>query len=55
MHINGNTISEGLPAVSDVAQSLNVSPNYLSSLFIVLARQNTQQHIHDKLIEKATK
>jgi hypothetical protein len=29
MHINGNTISEGLPAVSYVAQSLNVSPNYL--------------------------
>ena len=43
----------GLPSVQDVADALNVSPNYLSSLLTVLTGQSTQQHIHDKLIEKA--
>ncbi|MDE3214655.1 MAG: helix-turn-helix transcriptional regulator, partial [Bacteroidota bacterium] len=43
----------GLPTVQEVAQSLNVSPNYLSSLLKVLTGQSTQQHIHNKLIEKA--
>lgn len=46
-------IEKGLPAVNDIAQSLNVSPNYLSGLLKVLTGQSTQQHIHDKLIEKA--
>lgn len=46
-------IEKGLPTVHDIAQSLNVSPNYLSSLLKVLTGQSTQQHIHDKLIEKA--
>lgn len=46
-------ISKGLPTVAFVAQSLNVSANYLSALLRVLTGQNTQQHIHDKLIEKA--
>lgn len=36
-----------------VAESLHVSPNYLSGLLKVLTGQSTQQHIHDKLIEKA--
>ncbi|MBO0931344.1 helix-turn-helix domain-containing protein [Fibrella aquatilis] len=43
----------GLPTVQYVADALNVSPNYLSSLLTVLTGQSTQQHIHDKLIEKA--
>ena len=43
----------GLPTVQSVADALNVSPNYLSSLLTVLTGQSTQQHIHDKLIEKA--
>ena len=46
-------IFKGLPTVSYVAQSLNVSPKYLSSLLKVLTGQNTQQHIHEKLIAKA--
>ncbi|MEX8548809.1 MAG: helix-turn-helix domain-containing protein [Mucilaginibacter sp.] len=43
----------GLPAVADVAQALNISPNYLSAMLKVLTGQSTQQHIHEKLIEKA--
>jgi AraC family transcriptional activator of pobA len=43
----------GLPTVQYVAGALNVSPNYLSVLLKVLTGQSTQQHIHDKLIEKA--
>ena len=46
-------LEKGLPTVNDIAQSLNVSPNYLSGLLKVLTGQSTQQHIHDKLIEKA--
>lgn len=46
-------ILKGLPTVQHIADSLNVSPNYLSGLLKVLTGQSTQQHIHDKLIEKA--
>lgn len=46
-------IAKGLPTVTAVAQALNLSPKYLSSLLKVLTGQNTQQHIHEKLIEKA--
>jgi len=48
-----NLASLGLPSVHQIADKLNVSPNYLSSLLKGLTGQNTQQHIHDKLIEKA--
>ncbi|HTN45832.1 MAG TPA: helix-turn-helix transcriptional regulator [Flavipsychrobacter sp.] len=44
---------KGIPTVQQVADALHVSPNYLSSLLKVLTGQSTQQHIHDKLIEKA--
>ena len=50
---NDNLIKEGLPTVQNIAKSINISPNYLSSLLKVLTGQSTQQHIHDKLIEKA--
>ncbi len=43
----------GIPSVQWVAGQLNISPNYLSELLKVLTGQSTQQHIHDKLIEKA--
>ena len=46
-------IEEGLPTVQHMADVLNVSPNYLSGLLKVLTGQSTQQHIHNKLIEKA--
>jgi len=42
----------GLPTVQFVADSLNLSPTYLSTLLKSLTGQNTQQHIHNKLIEK---
>jgi len=43
----------GLPTVQYIAETLNVSPNYLSGLLKVLTGQSTQQHLHGKLIEKA--
>ena len=46
-------VNKGLPSVQHIADKLNVSPNYLSDLLKVLTGQSTQQHIHDKLIEKA--
>ena len=48
-----NLAGKGLPSVQYIADKLNVSPNYLSDLLKVLTGQSTQQHIHDKLIEKA--
>lgn len=44
---------QGLPTVAYVAGELNISAKYLSSLLKVLTGQNTQQHIHEKLVEKA--
>jgi AraC-like DNA-binding protein len=46
-------IAKGLPTVQYIADSLNISPNYLSNVLKTLTGQNTQQHIHEKLIEKA--
>ena len=43
----------GLPTVGFIAGQLNVSPGYLSGLLRALTGLNTQQHIHEKLIEKA--
>ena len=48
-----NDSQQGLPTVKYVAGKLNVSPNYLSDLLRTLTGQNAQQHIHNKLIEKA--
>lgn len=53
-YFNSDELAKGgLPAVQDIANELNVSPNYLSVLLKVLTGQSTQQHIHDKLIAKA--
>jgi len=53
-YFNSDTLSQkGLPTVQYIADMLNVSPNYLSVLLKTLTGQSTQQHIHDKLIEKA--
>lgn len=43
----------GLPSVLYISEQLNVSTNYLSDLLRTITGQNTQQHIHNKLIEKA--
>ncbi|WP_290792140.1 helix-turn-helix domain-containing protein [Flavihumibacter sp. UBA7668] len=50
---NGKMLENGLPTVQYIAQALNVSPNYLSSLLKQLTGESTQQHIQNKLVEKA--
>lgn len=50
---NDDLVSQGLPTVKYVADKFNLSPGYLSNLLRVLTGQNTQQHIHNKLIDKA--
>lgn len=52
-YFKGDKLPDGLPSVKYVSDSLNVSPNYLSSLLKVLTGQSTQQHIQNKLIDKA--
>lgn len=53
-YFNSDAIAtKGLPTVQYIADSLNVSPNYLSGLLKTLTGQSTQQHIHEKLIDKA--
>lgn len=46
-------IGQLLPTVQYFADELNVSPAYLSDMLRTLTGQNTQQHIHQALIEKA--
>jgi AraC family transcriptional activator of pobA len=48
-----NPVIKGLPTVQYLSDHLNVSPSYLSDLLRSLTGQNAQQHIHQKLIEKA--
>uniref|UniRef100_UPI0023F1B9AB helix-turn-helix domain-containing protein n=1 Tax=Chryseobacterium joostei TaxID=112234 RepID=UPI0023F1B9AB len=47
------TLTHGLPTVEFLASELNFSPHYLSDMLRNLTGQNAQQHIHEKLIEKA--
>lgn len=51
--VGNDLLQTGLPTVGYLAKQLNLSPTYLSSLLKSLTGQNTQQHIHHKLIEKA--
>lgn len=44
---------QGVPTVHELAGQLAISPSYLSDLLRTLTGQNAQQHIHEKLIEKA--
>jgi len=46
-------IENGVPTVQLLADALQLSPRYLSDLLRNVSGQNTQQFIHDKLIEKA--
>lgn len=53
-YFNGNDLAEqGLPTVRYVADRLHLSPKYLSNLLRTVTGQNTQQHIHARLIAKA--
>jgi AraC-like DNA-binding protein len=45
--------TKGLPTVHYIADTLNISQSYLSGLLKLLTGQSTQQHIHEKLIQKA--
>ena len=42
-----------LLTVQHIAERMNLSPNYLSDLLRMHTGRNTQQHIHERLIEKA--
>lgn len=44
---------KGLPTVEYLASQLNLTPRYLSDMLRHHTGQNAQQHIHDKLIERA--
>ncbi|MEM1260324.1 MAG: helix-turn-helix transcriptional regulator [Bacteroidota bacterium] len=53
-HLNSNDIiNQGLPRVQQIAEHLNLTPDYLSTLLRNLTGQTTQQYIHNKLIERA--
>lgn len=43
----------GLPTVHEVAAALHLSPTYLGGLLKAITGLSTQQHIHEKLINKA--
>lgn len=43
----------GLPTVQYISEQLHVSPNYLSDVLRSLTGQSTQQHIQNKVLEKA--
>lgn len=48
-----NLALKGVPSVQYFSSQLNMSANYLSDMLRNLTGQSTQQHIQDKLIEKA--
>lgn len=50
---NTETLKSGLPTVEYLANQFHFSANYLSDMLRLLTGQNAQQHIHEKLIEKA--
>lgn len=50
---DNQSAQSGLLTVQHIAEHMNLSPNYLSDLLRVHTGQNTQQHIHEKLIDKA--
>lgn len=53
-YFNSEKIEElGLPSVQYISEQLHISPNYLSDMLRTITGQTTQQHIHNKLIEKA--
>ena len=53
-HFNDEKLlRNGIPTVHSLAEKLHISASYLSDMLRSLTGQNTQQHIHNKLIEKA--
>jgi len=50
---NDKLTINGIPTVHSVAEQLHLSANYLSDMLRVQTGQTTQQHIQNRLIEKA--
>ncbi|AZA85145.1 AraC family transcriptional regulator [Chryseobacterium lactis] len=50
---NDQLILTGIPTVQFIADQLNLSANYLSDMLRVQTGQTTQQHIQNRLIDKA--
>ncbi len=50
---NDQLVINGIPTVHFVAEQLNLSANYLSDMLRIQTGQTTQQHIQNRLIEKA--
>ncbi|QNL48109.1 helix-turn-helix transcriptional regulator [Olivibacter sp. SDN3] len=44
---------KGIPPVTQIAESLHLTPNYLSTLLKMLTGLSTQQHLQSRLIAKA--
>jgi AraC family transcriptional regulator, transcriptional activator of pobA len=52
-YFDADSLNPELLTVQRMAGLMNLSPNYLSDLLRMHTGQNTQQHIHQKLIDKA--
>lgn len=50
---NEQLLEKGIPTVQFVASELHLTPNYLSDMLRVQTGQTTQQHIQNRVIEKA--
>ncbi|WP_288375296.1 response regulator transcription factor [uncultured Chryseobacterium sp.] len=50
---NEKLLINGIPTVQLVAAQMHISPNYLSDMLRVHTGQTTQQHIQNRVIEKA--
>ncbi|WP_353718808.1 helix-turn-helix domain-containing protein [Dyadobacter sp. 676] len=50
---SGQLAETGLPTVQIIAEHLSVSPGYLSAVLKTVTGKSTQQHIQEKLLEKA--
>ncbi len=50
---NEKSLTYGIPTVQFLSENLYMSSSYLSDVLRSLTGQNAQQHIHNKLIEKA--
>lgn len=50
---NDGLLEKGIPTVQFIANELSLSPNYLSDILRIQTGQTTQQHIQNRVIEKA--
>lgn len=52
-YFQNESSNHGTPSVHSLAEQLNMSASYLSDMLRVVTGKSAQQHIHDKLIDKA--